>query len=96
VRLALVVVIQTRGALAKRAKHELLPLAQLAKGAGGACSYVAGSRRYWSFEVHFSVRSVFGRSIRFASRAAGQEFLQAPDVRRIRWLWLPCFPHCMS
>ena len=61
-------------ALHQRQK-ELLPLAQLATELGVHVRTLQAATRTGRLEAHFSVRSVFGRPIRFASRAAGAQFL---------------------
>jgi hypothetical protein len=62
--------------VAARAKErELLPLDQLARELGVHLRTLRAAARTGRLDAHFSVRSVFGRPIRFASRAAGQRFL---------------------
>ena len=56
---------------------ELLPLAQLATELGVHVRTLQAATRTGRLEAQFSVRSVFGRPIRFASRAAGEQFLAA-------------------
>ncbi len=56
-------------------RHELLPLAQLAKELGVHIRTVQAAARTGRLKTHFSVRSAFGRPIRYASRAAGEDFL---------------------
>lgn len=61
-------------ALHKR-QAQLLPLAQLATELGVHVRTLQAATRTGRLEAHFSVLSVFGRPIRFASRAAGAQFL---------------------
>jgi transcriptional regulator with XRE-family HTH domain len=56
-------------------QHELLPLAALAMELGVHVRTLQAAARTGRLETHFSVRSVFGRPIRAASRAAGAQFL---------------------
>ena len=56
-------------------RHELLPLEQLAKELGVHVRTLQAAARTGRLEVHFSVRSAFGRPIRYASRAAGDQFI---------------------
>ncbi len=70
------VITRARAALAARAKQrELLPLAQLAQELGVHIRTLQAAARTGRLETHFSVKSVFGRPRRFASRAAGEHFL---------------------
>ena len=70
------VVARARDALASWAKQrELLPLGELAKELGVHIRTLQAAARTGRLETHFSVRSVFGRPMRFASRAAGEQFL---------------------
>jgi DNA-binding transcriptional regulator YiaG len=64
-----------------RRQHELLPLAVLARELGVHIRTVQAAARTGRLDTHFSVRSVFGRPMRFASRAAGERFL-AKHYRR--------------
>lgn len=56
-------------------QNEQLPLDQLAKELGVHIRTLQAAARTGRLETHFSVRSVFGRPIGFASRAAGDRFL---------------------
>ncbi len=56
-------------------QHELLPLDQLAKELGVHIRTLQAAARTGRLDAHFSVRSVFGRPIRFASKASGEQFL---------------------
>ena len=56
-------------------ERELLPLDKLAKELGVHLRTLQAAARTGRLEAHFSVRSVFGRPIRLASRAAGEQFL---------------------
>jgi DNA-binding transcriptional regulator YiaG len=56
-------------------RHELLPLEQLAKELGVHVRTLQAAARTGRLEAHFSVQSVFGRPIRSASRAAGDQFM---------------------
>jgi len=58
-----------------RRQQELLPLDQLAKALGVHLRTLQAAARTGRLETHFSVRSVFGRPLRFASRAAGEQFV---------------------
>ncbi|MDO8632553.1 MAG: hypothetical protein Q7R41_18890 [Phycisphaerales bacterium] len=58
-----------------RRQHELLPLDQLAKELHVHLRTLQAAARTGRLDAHFSVRSAFGRPIRFASRAAGDQFL---------------------
>lgn len=55
-------------------QNELLPLSRLASELGVHVRTVQAAARTGHLAVHFSSRSVFGRPIRFATRAAGEEF----------------------
>ena len=67
---------RAREVVASRAKEcELLPLDQLARELGVHPRTLQAAARTGRLATHFSARSVFGRPIRFASRAAGQRFL---------------------
>jgi len=69
-------VTQAREALAAHARqHQLLPLAELAKALGVHVRTLQAAARTGRLETQFSVRSVFGRPIRSASRDAGQRFI---------------------
>jgi transcriptional regulator with XRE-family HTH domain len=66
----------TRDALAAQAKqHQLLSLAELAKALGVHVRTLQAAARTGRLETQFSVRSVFGRPIRYSSRAAGEQFM---------------------
>lgn len=70
------VVTRAREALASWAKQrELLPLDRLARELGVHIRTLQAAARTGRLEAHFSVRSAFGRPIRCASRAAGEQFL---------------------
>lgn len=56
-------------------QRELLPLDQLARELHVHLRTLQAAARTGRLEAHFSVRSVFGRPIRAASRAAGEQFL---------------------
>jgi DNA-binding transcriptional regulator YiaG len=56
-------------------QHELLPLDRLAKELHVHLRTLQTAARTGRLDAHFSVRSVFGRPIRSAFRAAGDEFL---------------------
>ena len=56
-------------------RSELLPLHRLAKEPGVHIRTLQAAARTGRLEAHFSVRSAFGRPIRFASRAAGEQFI---------------------
>ena len=56
-------------------QQELLPLAALASELGMHVRTLQAAARTGRLQAHFSVRSVFGRPMRCASRAAGQQFL---------------------
>jgi DNA-binding transcriptional regulator YiaG len=56
-------------------QQELLPLDQLAKELGVHIRTLQAATRTGRLVAHFSVRSVFGRPIRSASRSAGELFL---------------------
>ncbi len=56
-------------------QHELLPLDQLAKELHVHIRTLQAAARTGRLDAHFSVRSAFGRPIRCASRAAGEQFL---------------------
>src|SRR5262249_51829197 len=56
-------------------QHELLPLDQLAEELGVHLRTLQAAARTGRLEAYFSVRSTFGRPIRSASRAAGEQFL---------------------
>jgi transcriptional regulator with XRE-family HTH domain len=57
-------------------QHELLPLDQLARELGVHQRTLRAAARIGRLQVQFSIRSVFGRPIRLATRAAGQAFLR--------------------
>ena len=56
-------------------QHELLPLAQLARELHVHVRTLQAAARTGRLDTVFSVRSVFGRPMRFASRAAGERFI---------------------
>ncbi len=56
-------------------QNQLLSLAQLATELGVHVRTLQAATRTGRLAAHFSVRSVFGRPMRLASRAAGYEFL---------------------
>ena len=63
-------------AVAHRARRlELLSLAQLAKELGVHVRTLQAAARTGRLKAQFSVRSVFGRPMRFASREAGEHFI---------------------
>jgi DNA-binding transcriptional regulator YiaG len=64
-----------------RRQQELLPLNQLAKELSVHLRTLQTAARTGRLETHFSVRSVFGRPLRSASRAAGEQFV-AKHYRR--------------
>jgi transcriptional regulator with XRE-family HTH domain len=70
------VVVQARDALAARARRrQLLPLAILARELEVHVRTLQSAARTGRLETQFSVRSVFGRPMRFASREAGERFI---------------------
>jgi DNA-binding transcriptional regulator YiaG len=56
-------------------QRELLPLDQLAKELHVHLRTLQAAARTGRLDAHFSVRSAFGRPIRSASRAAGEQFI---------------------
>jgi len=56
-------------------QHELLPLDQLAKELHVHLRTLQAAARTSRLDAHFSVRSAFGRPIRYDSRAAGNDFI---------------------
>jgi DNA-binding transcriptional regulator YiaG len=56
-------------------QHKVVSLAELANTLGVHVRTLQAAARTRRLTTHFSVRSVFGRPMRFASRAAGEEFL---------------------
>ena len=56
-------------------QHELLPLDQPAKELHEHLRTLQAAARTGRLDAHFSVRSAFGRPIRYASRAAGDRFI---------------------
>jgi len=62
-------------------QNELLPLDQLAKGLHVYRRTLQAAVRTGRLDAHFSVKSVFGRPVRFATRAAGEKFM-ATHYRR--------------
>jgi ribosome-binding protein aMBF1 (putative translation factor) len=52
-----------------------LPLRELAKELGVHIRTLQAAARTGRLQTHFSVRSVFGRPIRFSTRAAGEQFI---------------------
>jgi DNA-binding transcriptional regulator YiaG len=70
------IVTRAREALAAQARRsELLPLAELAKELAVHVRTLQAAARTGRLVTQFSVRSVFGRPIRSASRDAGQRFI---------------------
>jgi DNA-binding transcriptional regulator YiaG len=70
------VVMRARDAFAVWTKQqELLSLDRLAKELGVHIRTLQAAARTGRLEAQFSVRSAFGRPIRFASRAAGEQFI---------------------
>ena len=70
------VVTRTRDTLAAEARrHELLPLARLARELGVHIRTLQAAARTGRLKTQFSARSVFGRPMRFASRDAGEQFI---------------------
>ena len=69
-------VTHAREALAGHAKQrQLLPLGELARELGVHVRTLQAAARTGWLEAQFSVRSVFGRPMRWASRAAGERFI---------------------
>ena len=69
-------VTRTREILAAEARrHELLPLARLAGELGVHIRTLQAAARTGRLRTRFSARSVFGRPMRFASRDAGEQFI---------------------
>ena len=69
-------VTRARKALAAHARRcELLPLAELARELGVHVRTLQAAARTGRLETQFTVRSVFGRPVRFASRHAGEQFI---------------------
>ncbi len=67
---------RTRDTLAAEARrHELLPLARLAKELGVHIRTLQAAARTGRLKTQLSARSVFGRPMRFASRDAGEQFI---------------------
>ena len=58
-----------------RRQQELLSLNQLAKALGVHLRTLQAAARTGRLDTHFRVRSVFGRPLRSASRAAGEQFV---------------------
>jgi DNA-binding transcriptional regulator YiaG len=56
-------------------QHALLPLDQLARELHVHVRTLQAAARTGRLDAHFSVRSAFGRPIRYASRAAGAQFI---------------------
>ena len=56
-------------------RHELLPLARLARELGVHIRTLQAAARTGRLKTQFSARSVFGRPMRFASRDAGEQFI---------------------
>ena len=56
-------------------RHKLRPLALLARELRVHVRTLQAAARTGRLKTHFSVRSVFGRPIRSASRAAGEQFI---------------------
>jgi len=59
----------------RKRQLELPPLAQLAKELGVHVRTLQAAARTGRLDTQFSVRSVFGRPMRFASREAGERFI---------------------
>jgi DNA-binding transcriptional regulator YiaG len=75
-RLPAYVVARAREAVAAQARRrELLLLATLARELGVHVRTLQAAARTGRLETQFSVRSVFGRPMRFASLAAGEQFI---------------------
>ena len=73
---------RARAAVARHTRQtELLPLDQLAKGLHVHVRTLQAAARTGRLEAHFTVKSVFGRPMRFATRAAGERFM-ATHYRR--------------
>lgn len=69
-------VTRIREALAAQSRrHELLPLARLARELGVHIRTLQAAARTGRLKTQFSARSVFGRPMRFASRDAGEQFI---------------------
>ena len=67
---------RARDALAAQARRcELLPLAELARELGVHVRTLQAAARTGRLETQFTVRSAFGRPMRFASRHAGEQFI---------------------
>jgi hypothetical protein len=64
-------------------QHQRLALGQLAKELHVHVRTLKAAVRTGRLEAHFTVRSAFGRPIRFATRAAGERFM-AIHYRRLR------------
>jgi DNA-binding transcriptional regulator YiaG len=62
-------------------RHELISLTALAAALGVHVRTLQAAARTGRLTTHFAVRSVFGRPMRFSSRAAGEQFL-ATHYRR--------------
>jgi hypothetical protein len=58
-------------------QHELLPLDQLARELGIHQRTLRAAARIGRLRGQFSIRFVFGRPVRLATRDAGQAFMQA-------------------
>jgi DNA-binding transcriptional regulator YiaG len=70
------IVTRVREVLAVHARQrELLPLAELATELGVHVRTLQAAARSGRLDAQFSVRSVFGRPMRFASREAGEQFI---------------------
>jgi DNA-binding transcriptional regulator YiaG len=70
------VLCQARAAVARhKRQQELLPLAVLSRELNVHVRTLQAAARTGRLDTHFSTRSVFGRPMRFASRAAGERFL---------------------
>ena len=70
------IVARAREALAAQARRrDLLPLAALARELGVHVRTLQAAARTGRLETQFSVRSVFGRPMRFASLIAGEQFI---------------------
>jgi transcriptional regulator with XRE-family HTH domain len=60
-------------------QSELVPLDELARELHVHMRTLQAAARTGRLHAHFSVRSVFGRPIRFATRAAGEQFVARPS-----------------
>jgi DNA-binding transcriptional regulator YiaG len=70
------VIVGAREALTRWTKQRaLLPLGILAQELGVHVRTLQAAARTGRLETHFSVRSIYGRPMRFASRAAAEQFI---------------------